>query len=75
MDHGVGSAIERREDAQYDRRSGQPLTGSFMDYAMLRASDLPMLDCAFADGPAGENPLGMKDIGEAGATGSATAAG
>jgi carbon-monoxide dehydrogenase large subunit len=44
-----------------------------MDYAMPRAGDLPALECAFVAGPPGDNPLGVKGIGEAGATGAAPA--
>ena len=68
---GAGQAIQ--EAVRYDPESGQLLTGSFMDYAMPRASDLPGLECEFVQGPAGDNPLGVKGIGEAGATGSAPA--
>jgi carbon-monoxide dehydrogenase large subunit len=68
---GIGQAL--LEEARYDPDSGQLLTGSFMDYAMPRAGDLPSLECSFVDGPPGDNPLGVKGIGEAGATGAAPA--
>jgi carbon-monoxide dehydrogenase large subunit len=68
---GVGQGL--MEEARYDRQSGQLVTGSFMDYAMPRADDLPELECVFIQGPPGDNPLGVKGIGEAGATGSAPA--
>jgi carbon-monoxide dehydrogenase large subunit len=68
---GVGQGL--MEEARYDAQSGQLVTGSFMDYAMPRADDLPDLECVFIEGPPGDNPLGVKGIGEAGATGSAPA--
>lgn len=68
---GIGQAL--LEEARYDAASGQLVSGSLMDYALPRASDLPALECAFVDGPPGDNPLGVKGIGEAGATGSAPA--
>ena len=68
---GVGQGLI--EAARYDAASGQLVTGSFMDYAMPRAGDLPDLECTFVEGPPGDNPLGVKGIGEAGATGSAPA--
>ncbi len=48
---------------------GQVLTGSFMDYAMPRASDLPMFGFAEQGVPTRTNPLGMKGCGEAGTVG------
>ncbi|WP_316013706.1 xanthine dehydrogenase family protein molybdopterin-binding subunit [Roseobacter sp. HKCCA0434] len=45
---------------------GQPLTGSFMDYALPRAADLSMIDVAFHAVPTPSNPLGLKGAGEAG---------
>ena len=65
---GYGQAV--REAACYDP-SGQLLAGSFMDYAMPRAADLPSLDVAFVEIPATTNPLGTKGAGEAGAIASA----
>jgi carbon-monoxide dehydrogenase large subunit len=67
--HGLGQAL--MEEARYDRETAQLLSGSFMDYAMPRAEDLPALECEFVDGPAGDNPLGVKGLGEAGTTGAA----
>ena len=63
---GLGqAAIER---IAYDVVTGQLLTGSFMDYAMPRADDLPMIDIDFYEGaPSPSNPLGIKGCGEAGA--------
>jgi carbon-monoxide dehydrogenase large subunit len=68
---GVGQAL--REHAVYDRESGQLLAGSFMDYAMPRATDLPALDCSFHHVPCATNPLGVKGAGEAGAVGAPAA--
>lgn len=47
--------------------NGQPLSGSFMDYAMPRAADLPMIDVELVSVPTPSNPLGLKGCGEAGA--------
>ncbi|HZE62191.1 MAG TPA: xanthine dehydrogenase family protein molybdopterin-binding subunit [Burkholderiales bacterium] len=68
---GIGQAL--REHAVYDRASGQLLAGSFMDYAMPRATDLPALDCSFHNVPCKSNPLGVKGAGEAGAVGAPAA--
>ncbi len=64
---GIGQAL--MEHVSYDE-SGQPITGSFMDYAMPRAEDIPMM--AVGDHPvlAKSNPLGTKGCGEAGCAGS-----
>jgi carbon-monoxide dehydrogenase large subunit len=63
---GMGQAL--MENIVYDN-SGQLLSGSFMDYAMPRADDLPDLGGEFAEIPSTTNPLGVKGCGEAGATG------
>jgi carbon-monoxide dehydrogenase large subunit len=63
---GIGQALLER--TVYDE-SGQLLSGSFMDYALPRADDLPMLDVAFHPVPTPSNPLGVKGCGEAGVTG------
>jgi carbon-monoxide dehydrogenase large subunit len=65
---GLGQAL--MEHVVYDRASGQLVSGSFMDYAMPRATDLPPVAIAFHNVPARTNPLGVKGIGEAGCTGS-----
>jgi carbon-monoxide dehydrogenase large subunit len=62
---GVGQAL--LENTVYDPRSGQLLTASFMDYAMPRADDLPMIELATNEVPCRTNPLGVKGAGEAGA--------
>ena len=62
---GVGQAL--LEEAVFEPQTGQPLTGSFMDYAMPRADDLPTLELAFTPTRCTTNPLGVKGCGEAGA--------
>jgi carbon-monoxide dehydrogenase large subunit len=59
---GVGQAL--LEDAVYDRDSGQLLAGSWMDYAMPRADDLPDLRVATFNTPSTNNALGIKGVGE-----------
>ena len=61
--HGIGQALY--EEAIYDE-SGQLLTGSFMDYAIPRADDLPMFELDRTVTPCPHNPLGVKGAGEAG---------
>lgn len=68
---GVGQAL--LEHAVYDPESAQLLTGSFTDYAMPRADDVPSFDCAFHNVPCTGNPLGVKGAGEAGAVGAPAA--
>ena len=50
----------------YDQTSGQLVTGSFLDYGMPRADDLPSFVSELVEIPAKTNPLGIKGIGEAG---------
>jgi len=70
---GLGQALF--EQAVYDASSGQLLTGSLMDYAVPRASDLPAVQCAFEEGiPCKTNLLGVKGCGEIGTIGSVPAA-
>jgi carbon-monoxide dehydrogenase large subunit len=64
---GIGQAL--MECVSYDE-SGQPITGSFMDYAMPRAEDIPMMAVGDHPVPAKSNPLGTKGCGEAGCAGS-----
>jgi carbon-monoxide dehydrogenase large subunit len=64
---GVGQAL--LEHAIYDAGSGQLLSGSFMDYVMPRASDVPMFSFSTHNVPTTANPLGVKGAGEAGAVG------
>jgi carbon-monoxide dehydrogenase large subunit len=67
---GVGQALF--ETLTYDR-AGQLLTGSFMDYAMPRADDLPSFDVDSFEVPTQVNPLGAKGVGEAGTVGALAA--
>jgi carbon-monoxide dehydrogenase large subunit len=64
---GIGQAL--MEKVSYDA-SGQPITGSFMDYAMPRAGDIPLMLVGDHPSPATTNPLGTKGCGEAGCAGS-----
>jgi carbon-monoxide dehydrogenase large subunit len=63
---GAGQALMER--MEWDPETGQPLTASFMDYAMPRAADTPMMPVIFnEDAPCRTNVLGVKGCGEAGA--------
>ena len=64
---GAGQIL--MEDIQYDRDSGQLLTGSFMDYCMPRADDLSFVAVESNPVPTATNPLGVKGAGEAGNVG------
>jgi len=64
---GIGQAL--MEEINYDS-SGQPITGSFMDYALPRAEDIPPIAVGDHPSPAKSNPLGTKGCGEAGCAGS-----
>jgi carbon-monoxide dehydrogenase large subunit len=68
---GIGQAL--LEGCVYDRESGQLLTGSYMDYAMPRADDLPSFRVDTRVTPCTHNPLGVKGCGEAGAIGAPAA--
>ena len=63
---GLGQVL--LEQAVYDS-GGQLVTGSFMDYAMPRAHDAPMIHVANRPVPTKSNPLGAKGCGEAGTSG------
>ena len=65
---GFGQAVLER--TAYDPESGQLLSGSFMDYALPRADDLPDIEVELIEVPCVSNPLGVKGAGEAGAVGS-----
>jgi carbon-monoxide dehydrogenase large subunit len=68
---GLGQAL--REHCVYDA-GGQLLSGSFMDYALPRASDMPEILSEFDESqPCPHNPLGAKGCGEAGAIGAPSA--
>ena len=61
---GIGQAM--LEHTVYDPESGQLLSGSFMDYALPRADDLPAFDIGWSSGRPTANPLGVKGSGQAG---------
>ncbi|HXA94401.1 MAG TPA: xanthine dehydrogenase family protein molybdopterin-binding subunit [Candidatus Dormibacteraeota bacterium] len=63
---GLGQGLF--EAMTYDE-SGQLLSGSFMDYVMPRADDLPLFEVDSHEVPTGVNPLGAKGVGEAGTVG------
>jgi carbon-monoxide dehydrogenase large subunit len=69
---GLGQAL--REHCFYDPASGQLLSGSFMDYALPRAEDMPPIALEFDESqPCTHNPLGAKGCGEAGSIGAPAA--
>jgi carbon-monoxide dehydrogenase large subunit len=63
---GIGQALW--EACVYDPRSGQLLSGSFLDYAMPRADVLPAFDTEISEVPSTTNPLGMRGGSEGGIT-------
>ncbi|HMD62690.1 MAG TPA: xanthine dehydrogenase family protein molybdopterin-binding subunit [Stellaceae bacterium] len=63
---GAGQAL--LEQCVYDPASGQLLSGSFMDYAMPRAADLPFFTTAISEVPSTTHPLGLRGGGEGGIT-------
>jgi aerobic carbon-monoxide dehydrogenase large subunit len=65
---GIGQAL--LEESVYDKESGQLITGSYMDYTMPRADDLPTYKIDMTVTKCPSNPLGIKGCGEAGAIGS-----
>ena len=67
---GVGQAL--MEDAVYDD-TAQLVSGSFMDYAMPRADDVPFFEFSNIEVPCDNNPFGIKGCGEAGTVGAAPA--
>jgi len=67
---GIGQALTER--VVFDE-AGQLLTATFMDYAMPRAWDLPMIAFVSEPVPSTANPMGMKGCGEAGTVGALAA--
>jgi carbon-monoxide dehydrogenase large subunit len=67
---GIGQALT--EGCRYDA-SGQLVTGSFMDYCLPRAGDVPSFKVDTRETPCTHNPLGVKGCGEAGAIGAPAA--
>jgi carbon-monoxide dehydrogenase large subunit len=68
---GIGQAL--MEELVHDTSSGQLLTGSFMDYGLPRADDVPQFGWARNVVPCKTNPLGVKGVGESGCTASLAA--
>ena len=61
---GIGGALF--EELVFDDQA-QLLTGSFLDYAMPRAADVPPIRTVHLESPSPRNPLGVKGVGEGGA--------
>ncbi|MGH8688284.1 MAG: xanthine dehydrogenase family protein molybdopterin-binding subunit [Burkholderiales bacterium] len=70
LTQGIGQAL--MEGAKYDSH-GQLVNGSFMDYCIPRADDLPSFQVDTRETPCTHNPLGVKGCGEAGAIGAPAA--
>ena len=68
---GIGQALF--ENCVYDDLSGQLLSGSFMDYCMPRADNLPRMTVATHSTPCTHTPMGVKGCGEVGTIGSPAA--
>jgi aerobic carbon-monoxide dehydrogenase large subunit len=68
---GIGQALSER--IVYEPDSGQLVTGSYQDYCVPRADDLPSIEVNFQEVASPTNTLGVKGIGESGPTGSTPA--
>ncbi|MBI2960929.1 MAG: molybdopterin-dependent oxidoreductase, partial [Betaproteobacteria bacterium] len=68
---GIGQALT--ENCYYDPESGQLISGSFQDYALPHADDVPSFKVGTKETACTHNPLGVKGCGEAGAIGSPAA--
>jgi carbon-monoxide dehydrogenase large subunit len=71
LTQGIGQALT--ENCHYDPESGQLLTGSFGDYSIPRADDVPSYQLDTRETACTHNPLGVKGCGEAGAIGAPAA--
>jgi carbon-monoxide dehydrogenase large subunit len=71
LTQGIGQALN--EGCHYDPESGQLVTGSYMDYCMPRADDVPSFKVGTKETACTHNPLGVKGCGEAGAIGAPAA--
>ena len=69
--HGIGQAL--LENCVYDKATGQLLTGSYNDYSMPRADNVPSYHTATQETLCPHNPLGVKGCGEAGTIGAGAA--
>jgi len=65
---GIGQAVF--ENVVYEPETGQLQSGSFMDYCLPRADDMPAMTTSFNEVPCEDNPLGAKGAGEGPTTGS-----
>ncbi len=68
---GLGHAV--CEKAEYDQESGQLTTGSYLDYTLPRADNLPFFETIWSPVETDENPLGVKGVGEIGTMGAPAA--
>jgi carbon-monoxide dehydrogenase large subunit len=69
---GIAQAVGQAmlEDARYDAQNGQLITGTFLDYCVPRADDLPSISTSTDESqPCKINPLGAKGVGELGTVG------
>ena len=64
--HGLGQALS--EYCVYDRDTGQLLSGSLLDYALLRADTVPFFSTELSEVPTPTHPLGIRPAGEGGTT-------
>jgi carbon-monoxide dehydrogenase large subunit len=71
LTQGIGQALT--EGCRYDPETGQLVTGSFTDYCIPRADDVPSYQLDTRETPCTHNPLGVKGCGEAGAIGAPAA--
>jgi carbon-monoxide dehydrogenase large subunit len=71
LTQGIGQALT--ENCYYDPDTGQLVTGSFQDYCLPRADDVPAFKVGTKVTPCTHNPLGVKGCGEAGAIGAPAA--
>jgi carbon-monoxide dehydrogenase large subunit len=63
---GIGQAL--CEEICIDPDTGQPLTGTFMDYAMPRSDTVPSIKTIITEYPASSHPFGIRPGGEGGTT-------
>lgn len=68
---GIGQAL--MEECAFDPQTGQPLSGSFQDYAMPRAVDFPLFRVGTHETPSPSTPMGVKGAGESGTIGALAA--
>ncbi len=71
LTQGIGQALT--EGCHYDPQTGQLVTGTYMDYCLPRADDVPTFKVGTKETACTHNPLGVKGCGEAGAIGAPAA--